>query len=111
MKRGEVIRYGVIGTGMMGVEHIENINALDEAVVTAVSDTNADSRARGVQAADGEVAVFEDHVDLLDSGLCDAVVIATPNFTHVDVVADVLQRPVHVLIEKPLCTTVEDCER
>ncbi|MEQ8439192.1 MAG: Gfo/Idh/MocA family oxidoreductase [Ilumatobacter fluminis] len=111
MKRGEVIRYGVIGTGMMGVEHIENINALDEAVVTAVSDTNADSRARGVQAADGEVAVFEDHVDLLDSGLCDAVVIATPNFTHVDVLADVLQRPVHVLIEKPLCTTVEDCER
>ena len=35
------IRYGVVGTGMMGVEHIQNVLALDGAVVTAISDTNA----------------------------------------------------------------------
>ena len=108
---GEVVRYGVIGTGMMGVEHIENINAHEGAVVTAVSDTNATSRSNGERAADGDVAVFEDHRDLLRSGLCDAVVIATPNFTHIDVLPDALEAPVHVMIEKPLCTTVADCER
>jgi myo-inositol 2-dehydrogenase/D-chiro-inositol 1-dehydrogenase len=32
------IRYGVIGTGMMGIEHIQNILALDDCVVTAVAD-------------------------------------------------------------------------
>lgn len=105
------VRYGVIGTGMMGVEHIENVVALGDAVVTAVSDTNADSRAKGALAAGQQVAVFDDHRDLLESGLCDAVVIATPNFTHADVLPDALAAPVHVMVEKPLCTTVADCER
>ncbi|MGB0115102.1 MAG: Gfo/Idh/MocA family oxidoreductase, partial [Ilumatobacteraceae bacterium] len=107
----EPLRYGVIGTGMMGVEHIENVNAMDDAVVTALSDTNADSRARGATAAGHGVAVFDDHQALLASGLCDAVVVATPNFTHIDVLPDALAAPVHLLIEKPLCTTVADCER
>ena len=105
------IRYGVIGTGMMGVEHIENVNALDGAVVTAISDTNETSREAGAAAADEDVAVFETHRELLASGLCDAVVIVTPNFTHIDVLPDALAAPVHVMIEKPLCTTVADCER
>ena len=105
------IRYGVIGTGMMGVEHIENIRALEGATVTAISDTNANSRATGAQAAGQQVAVFEDHRELLASGLCDAVVVATPNFTHVDVIGDVLATGLHALVEKPLCTTIPDCER
>ena len=105
------IRYGVIGTGMMGVEHIENIRALDGALVTAVSDTNADSRATGAHAAGQQIAVFDDHRDLLASGLCDAVVVATPNHTHIEVMPDVLASGLHVMIEKPLCTTVSDCER
>ncbi len=37
------IRYGVIGTGMMGVEHIENILATGRAVVTALADPTASS--------------------------------------------------------------------
>jgi len=103
------IRYGVIGTGMMGVEHIENINAIDGAVVAAVSDPNADSRSRGQQAAQlEEGAVFIDHRDLLASGLVDAVVVASPNFTHADILQDVILSGVHFLAEKPLCTTVED---
>ena len=43
------------------------------------------------------------------SGLCDAVVVATPNHTHVDVVGDVLTTDLHALVEKPLCTTIADC--
>jgi predicted dehydrogenase len=46
---------------------------------------------------------------LLESGLCDAVVIATPNFTHADVMRLALETELHLLIEKPLCTTVADC--
>jgi myo-inositol 2-dehydrogenase / D-chiro-inositol 1-dehydrogenase len=107
---GDPIRYGVIGTGMMGIEHIENIRALDGVAITAISDPNADSRAKGAQAAGHQVAVFEDHRDLLASGSCDAVVVASPNFTHVDVAADVLATGLHALVEKPLCTTIPDCE-
>lgn len=107
----EPIRYGVIGTGMMGVEHIANVGALDGALVTAISDTNAESLARGRAAAGADVAAFDDHRDLLASGRCDAVLLATPNYTHIDILADILAAPVHAIVEKPLCTTVPDCER
>ncbi len=104
------VRYGVIGTGMMGVEHIQNVQALDNAEVTAVSDPDATSRAAGAEAAGlDDSAVFEDHRDLLASGLCDAVVLVSPNFTHVDILTDIIDTGVHFLSEKPLCTTVEDC--
>ena len=105
------VRYGVIGTGMMGVEHIENIRALDGGEVVAIADSHEDSRASGLAAAGPGVRAFDDHRDLLHSGLCDAVVVATPNHTHIDVVSDVLATDLHALVEKPLCTTVPDCER
>ena len=37
------------------------------------------------------------------------MVITTPNFTHAQVLADALATDKHVLVEKPLCTTVDDC--
>ena len=74
--------------------------------MTAVADTDPGSLAAGQRAAGGEVRAFDDHRALLDSGLCDAVVVATPNHTHIDVVGDVLATDLHALVEKPLCTTV-----
>ncbi|RMH73488.1 MAG: gfo/Idh/MocA family oxidoreductase [Actinomyces sp.] len=105
------IRYGIIGTGMMGVEHIENIAHLDGATVTAVADPHPPSLEAARRAVGHEVAAFADHRDLLASGTCDAVVIASPNHTHVDILDDVLATELHVLVEKPLCTTVADCRR
>ena len=105
------IRYGVIGTGMMGIEHIENLRALPGTHITAIADVDPCSRALGTAVAGPDSTTFDDHRALLDSGRCDAVVIATPNHTHLDVAADALATDLHVLIEKPLCTTVPDCER
>jgi predicted dehydrogenase len=110
-KNGEEVRYGVIGTGMMGVEHLANLRVLDGVAVTAIADPNADSRAAGERAAGESVVAFDDHRDLIASGRCDALVIASPNHTHVDVATDVLVTDLHVMIEKPLCTTVADCDR
>ncbi|MEM7337905.1 MAG: Gfo/Idh/MocA family oxidoreductase [Actinomycetota bacterium] len=105
------IRYGIIGSGMMGVEHIRNINALPGGEVVAVSDPDEGSRSVAAKECDADAEVYADHRDLLESGVCDAVVVASPNHTHVDVLGDVLSADVHALVEKPLCTTVEDCER
>ncbi len=111
----DTVRYGLIGSGMMGVEHLENIAHLDGAVVTAVSDPVEARRAAGaatVASFGGDTpSLFSDHRELIESGQCDAVVIASPNMTHVDVLGDVLESDLHVLVEKPLCTTVEDCQR
>ena len=106
---GAVVRYGVIGTGMMGIEHIENINALDGAAVTAISDPDPGSRALGQKVArlDND-AVFGAHRDLLASGVVDAVVLSSPNFTHAEILHDIIESDLHFLAEKPLCTTIED---
>ena len=108
----QVIRYGIIGCGSMGREHIENIKALERTVITAIADTERASREAALTLLDGAATqprVFERYQDLLESGLCDAVVIATPNFTHAEVMRHALPTDLHLLIEKPLCTTLEDC--
>ncbi len=106
------IRYGVIGTGMMGVEHILNLRHLDGVVVAAIADPHPDSRRSGLTAVGHPVPAFSDYREMLDDVDVDAVVVSTPNMTHVDVLGDVLTRDaLHVLVEKPLCTTVDDCRR
>ena len=106
----DVLRIGVIGAGMMGCEHIRNVNAMPGAEVVAISDPNDEplSWARR-ELGDRPVTEFRDHRDLLDAGVVDAVIVASPNFTHVDVLRDVLATDVPVLVEKPMCTTVDDC--
>ncbi|MEM8926361.1 MAG: Gfo/Idh/MocA family oxidoreductase [Actinomycetota bacterium] len=103
------VRYGIVGTGMMGVEHLLNVDALDGARVTALCDTNEHSLARASALAPS-AAVFRRIEDMLAADWCDAIVVATPNHTHVDVLRPVLATGLPVLIEKPLCTTVADCE-
>ncbi len=108
------IRYGLIGSGMMGIEHLWNIQHLPDAEITAIADPEPSSRELTVEAADEghtRFAQFADHRDLLDAGLCDVVVVSTPNHTHVPVMLDVLAHDVHVLVEKPLATTVAGCRQ
>jgi myo-inositol 2-dehydrogenase/D-chiro-inositol 1-dehydrogenase len=117
------VRYGLVGAGLMGLEHLRNLLALPGAAVVAVADPHQPSLeaarhviARAGATTDGAGAgdrleEFEDHRALLDWGGCDAVVVASPNMTHARVLLDVLEQGVHVLVEKPLCTTVADCRR
>ena len=107
------IRYGLVGTGMMGVEHLRNLAITPGAVVTAVADPVATSlgwarEALGARAA--EVAAFPDTASLAASGLVDAVVVASPNHTHRAVLPPLFDAGVHLLCEKPLATTVEDAQ-
>lgn len=60
----------------------------------------------------GVLKVFSGHRELLDSLLCDVVVVSTPNMTHYQILMDIInhRKPHHVLVEKPLCTTVAHCK-
>jgi len=102
------IRYGIIGTGMMGIEHMRNVALLPDAEVAAAADPNERSRSWAASAAPG-VGVFSDYRQMLDRVEVDAVIIATPNHTHPTVLKDVFKTGSHILCEKPLCTTVDDC--
>lgn len=106
------LRYGIIGTGMMGCEHIRNLLLLPGVEVTAIADPHPRSRDWARLALGGRsVQEYEDHRALLREAPVDAVVIATPNHTHYAVLCDVLAAGKPVLVEKPLCTDIDDCKR
>ena len=105
------IRYGIVGTGMMGLEHLRNLAITPGAVVTAIADPSATSLAwardvLGDRAAG--VTALPDARALAASGLVDAVIVASPNHTHREVLLPLLDTGLHILCEKPLATTAED---
>jgi predicted dehydrogenase len=104
-----MVRYGIIGSGMMGQEHIRNIRLLDGAAITGIADPNEQMRMSALNAAGGGATVFADYRDLLSADLCDAYVVASPNDRHHEQMLDLLPGNKPVLVEKPLCTTAADC--
>ncbi len=109
-----VKRYGLIGAGMMGYEHILNLALIDGAQLVALSDTTPQSLATGLQvcamAGFEGVATYADHKAMIAAESLDAVIIATPNFTHHAIVTDLIDTDIAIICEKPLCTTVADAQ-
>jgi myo-inositol 2-dehydrogenase / D-chiro-inositol 1-dehydrogenase len=110
------VRYGLIGAGMMGREHIRNLALIPGAVVTAICEPDDEQRNLSCHAAaglpgTGTVKPFLDHHKLIASGLVDALVIASPNDTHATIMADIFaaSKALPVLVEKPVCTSMADC--
>ena len=104
----ETLRYGVIGTGKMGIEHLRNLALLPGAEVVAYADPHEESRRWARLVTGPGPAAHTDYRALLDDPRVDAVVIATPNHTHRAVLEDAFATHKHILIEKPLCTTALD---
>ena len=104
------IKYGIIGAGAMGREHIRNIEIIENAEVVALSDPHTESLNESLFLLEKNIPTFKNHKDLLNKDLVDAYIISSPNFTHIDVLRDVIKTNKHLLIEKPLCTTIRDCK-
>ena len=98
------VRFGVIGTGGMGSGHCRSLPEVEEAQLTAICDTNPDTL-KEVEEKSG-VPSFTNYEALLDSGLVDAIIIATPHYFHPPIAKAAFQRGIHVLSEKPISVTV-----
>ena len=98
------VRFGIIGIGKMGSQHcLRFTNGLiKNAVLTAVCDV-APERKKWAEKklAPKGVAFFDDYKALIDSGLTDAVLIATPHYFHPVMAIYALEHGQHTLIEKP----------
>lgn len=79
----KVIRYGILGCGMMGQEHIRNILLLDNVEITVLAEPNAEMREKA-QALVPNARTLEGLDALLEADDIDALVIATPNFQHAE---------------------------
>jgi predicted dehydrogenase len=102
------LRYGLIGAGMMGVEHLKNLALIPGAEVVAFADPHGESR-RWARVVTGDAPrEYERAEDLLADARVDALVIATPNHTHRALLDGAFATGKPILVEKPLCTTVAD---
>ncbi len=110
----DMVNYGLIGCGMMGREHIQNINLLPSGRVSVVYDPVTDLAESAAELAgkggNAAPAVVADSIDaLLAHGELDAVVIVSPNYLHVEQLRQIVEtRPLPILCEKPLYTRPED---
>lgn len=102
------LRVGVVGAGMMGVGHARCVSQAPGAELAGIADLDRD-RAEKLAGELG-AAVYRTHQELLDGANPDAVIVCTPDWAHREVGVAAAQAGKHVLVEKPLAMTVEDCD-
>jgi myo-inositol 2-dehydrogenase/D-chiro-inositol 1-dehydrogenase len=104
------LRVGVVGTGMMGRFHVERLaGGVANAEVVAVSDVYVEGAKQVAEQVDARV--YSDGHELVNDGQVDAVLIASPGFTHEEFTLACLAADKPVLCEKPLAPTVDACLR
>jgi myo-inositol 2-dehydrogenase / D-chiro-inositol 1-dehydrogenase len=101
---------GVVGTGMMGQDHVQRLaTSVPDAKVVAVSDVNVDQAKRVGESV--AARVYSDGHDLIADDGVQAVLIASPGFTHEELTLACLAAGKPVLCEKPLAPTIDACLR
>jgi len=102
------LRFAIVGVGMMGREHIRNIKLHTEVELVALQDPEPESLALGLRQAGFPVNIFSDIKTMLVDARPDAVLVVSPNHTHRAVLEPLFDAGIHILCEKPLCTTLDD---
>ena len=102
------VRIGLVGLGNMGKAHRASLRAgkVQGLKLAAICD-----RAEALPEPEQGEAQFTDFAEMVNSGLIDAVLIATPHFFHTTMGITALEAGLHVMVEKPLSVHKADCER
>lgn len=99
------VRYGLIGAGNQGSGYVINHfdkGKIENGILVAVCDSNpVKLEALKAKTSNSNIVYFTDYKEMLDCGLCDAVIIATPHYFHPEISIEFLKRNIHVLCEKP----------
>lgn len=105
-----MIRFAVIGIGRMGSIHARNLASglIKGACLVAVCDTD-ESKLDSFLSKHKKVATFTDYKEMLELVSPDAVIIATPHYSHVRIACYCMEHGVSVLSEKPQSVTVGEC--
>lgn len=100
---------GIIGVGGMGSAHAKMMAEVEEVQLCAVADVDPDVAKRvGEQYG---VPYFTDYRQCIDSGLLDAVIVATPHPVHPEVTEYAFSKGLHVLTEKPMAINPLEADR
>lgn len=102
------LRIGFIGLGMAGSGMVRSMAEHPDVSITAAADHHAGPRE--AFARDFEAETYADAEALCESDNVDFVYVATPHQFHRDHVIMAAERGKHVIVEKPLALTLEDCD-
>ncbi len=105
----EVLRLGFAGLGEAATMVLPDVLELPFIKVTAAADLRKDARERFRQELNGKV--FESIEELSGSPDVDVVYVATPHEMHAQHAIVALENKKHVIVEKPMALTLQDCER
>lgn len=99
----EKVRLGIIGIGGMGSAHAENVvkGLVPNMELTAVADVRQSRLDWAKENLPENVVRFSDGRKLIESGCCDAVLVATPHYFHPEYVIYALEHGLHAISEKP----------
>lgn len=100
------IKVGVVGIGHLGNYHLQKYAKLENCEIAAVADTRIEQARKAADIY--QCAAFSDHHDMLDK--VEAVSIAVPTGEHHRVARDFLAAGIDVLIEKPICSTLQEAD-
>ena len=97
------IRLGLIGIGNMGSGHARNVveGRCPEFTLAAVAEINPERVEWAKKEIPSEAVYFEDAIQMLDSGLIDACLVAVPHYDHCRYAIECMKRGIHVMVEKP----------
>ena len=104
---GTALRAAVIGVGYLGRFHAMKYQKIPQVTLVAVVDSQ-EEQARRI-GEELSVPFYTDYTQILDQ--VDVVTIATPTFLHFSVAQVCLQAGLHVLVEKPITTTLEEADQ
>lgn len=103
------MRFGLIGYGAWGQHHAIAIKAAPGAALAGIA-CASERTASQARANHPGVPVYTDYRELLDQGDIDAVDVVVPIYRHADVGIAALEAGKHVLLDKPMAKTVEECD-
>lgn len=106
--RMKELRIGIIGAGSIGSTHVQRFvtHQIQHARLTGICDTDP-----AVIARYPDIPTWTDYRAFIDSGELDAVIVATPHFSHVPIGMYALEKGLHVLMEKPVAVHKADALR
>ncbi|MFX0098066.1 MAG: Gfo/Idh/MocA family protein [Candidatus Hodarchaeota archaeon] len=102
----QTVRFGVAGFGFIGKIHAMNIKKHPDAKLSAVFSLEEDK----AEVESLGAKFFDDWKAMLDEDL-DAVVVGTPTYTHADLSLAVIEKGMHLFLEKPMERVLEKCEK
>ncbi|WP_409346487.1 Gfo/Idh/MocA family protein [Paenibacillus sp. MBLB4367] len=106
----KTIHLGMIGSGHVSDRYFEQAAMLEGVRFVATCSRSLEN-ARRKAAAHQVPRWYDDYREMMDKEELDAVVVTTPHSAHAEPVLAALERGLHVLNEKPMATSFEDCQR